>query len=612
MNSKRGQLTIFIIIAIIIVASVVAFLIFRDRLFGVQIPPSIQPAYNSFLSCLEDNTLTGIDLLESQAGYVYFPDFEPGSRYMPFSSQLIFLGNPVPYWYYISGNNIQKEQIPSKADMERQLEDFVVSEIRGCVLDSYYEEGFEIDQEEPTAKVFIRDNNVEVNLYEDLSIVKGEDSVLIRNHKIVVNSRLGNLYDSARNVYEKEQKDLFLENYTVDILRLYAPVDGVELTCGPRVWSADEVFDNLQEAVETNILALRTTGDREDYFYVDVPVSGDEDVRFINSQDWPNNFEVSPSEENILIANPVGNQPGLGILGFCYVPYHFVYNVKYPVLIQIYDSATSETFQFPMAVVVQGNKPREALTGSAVEIASPELCTYKNTPVTVRTYDTSLNPVEADISYECFGEICNIGETSSGILEGNFPQCVNGYVVVKADGFEDTKYLYSTVSGGSVDVILDRLYNININLRLDGGDYTGDAIINFISENGSKTVIYPGRRTVDLSEGQYEIEVDIYRNSNIRFESTTKEQCIEVSRTGLLGLLGMTETKCFEVEIPSQIISNVLSGGGREDYYILGSELRDSNTIEINAQSLPLPDSIEDLQNNYLLFEDKELGVVFK
>jgi rod shape-determining protein MreC len=31
--------------------------------------------------------------------------YEASSEYMPFSSQLDFLGNPVPYWYYISGNN---------------------------------------------------------------------------------------------------------------------------------------------------------------------------------------------------------------------------------------------------------------------------------------------------------------------------------------------------------------------------------------------------------------------------------------------------------------------------------------------------------------------------
>ena len=37
---------------------------------------------------------------------------------------------------------------------------------------------------------------------------------------------------------------------------MYAPVDGVELTCSPLVWNADEVFKNLSIATETNTFAL--------------------------------------------------------------------------------------------------------------------------------------------------------------------------------------------------------------------------------------------------------------------------------------------------------------------------------------------------------------------
>ena len=132
------------------------------------------------------------------------------------------------------------------------------------------------------------------------------------------------------------------------------------------------------------------------------------------------------------------------------------------------------------------------------------------------------------------------------------------------------------------------------------------------SDKSSKTIIYPGQRNVKLSEGQYEIQVYIYRNSSIKLEETKHEQCMEIPKSGLGGLFGLTKEKCFDVKIPSQIISNALSGGGKENYYVLESELDGSNTIEINAKSLPVPKTIEQLQNNYLLFEDKNLDVRFK
>ncbi len=615
MINRKGQVTIFIIIAIVLVVGVVIFFVYKDSIVSESIPLSIEPAYANFLSCLEEDTLNGIDVLESQGGYITLPDFEQGSEYMPFSSQLNFLGNPIPYWYYVSGNNIQKEQVPSKKEMEDQLGEFINKKITRCVFDYYYEQGFEINLGEPNTKVIVRENEVEVDLNMDLGINKEEDSALIRNHKMVVKSKLGTLYNSAKKIYEYEQNSLFLENYAVDTLRLYAPVDGVELTCSPLTWEANEIFDELQEAIEVNTLSLKLKGgdyslrnEENKYFIVDLPV--DADVRFINSKEWANSFEVAPSEGSILLANPVGNQPGLGILGFCYIPYHFVYNVKYPVLVQV--SNGNEIFQFPVAVVVQNNKPRKALDVNALEVESSELCKNKNNLLEVNVYDSKLNPVEADISYECFGEVCNIGKTEQGNLEEEFPQCANGYILVKANGFEETKYLYSTIGPGSVDIILDKLYEEEIELKLDGNNYQGNAMINFISDKSSKTIIYPEQKTINLSEGQYEIQVYVYKDSDLKLKETTYEQCVDVPQEGFGSLLGLTQNKCFDVQIPAQVISNVLSGGGNENYYVLESELENSNTIEINVGSLELPKTIEELQDNYLLVEDKELEVDFR
>jgi len=612
-KNKKAQVTVFIIIAVILVAAVALFFVLRENIFvGHSIPASIQPVYNTFLSCVEQDALTGIDVLESQAGYIELPDFEPGSAYMPFSNQLDFLGNPIPYWYYVSGNNIQKEQVPSKNLMQEHLGDYIENEIRNCVFENYYEQGFEITQGIPKASVNINDNTVSVDLDMSLSISKGEDSSVIKNHKLSVKTELGRLYNNAKKVYANEQNNLFLENYAVDTLRLYAPVDGVEITCSPKTWNADSVFDDLQNAIEANTLSLKVKGEKNDYFVVDAGTDSDIDVRFLNSKNWANGFEVNPSEGVVMMSKPVGNQPGLGILGFCYAPYHFVYNIRYPVLVQVYSDSSEEIFQFPVAVVLQGNKPREALDSSGSTIDAPELCKYKNTEIQVNVYDTKLNLVDADISYECFSEFCEIGKTSSGILRDNFPQCVNGFIAARAKGFEDTKYQYSTTNDGSADIIMDKLYEININLKLDNKDYGKDAIISFISDESSKTIVYPEQKIIELSEGQYEIQIYVYKNSTIKIAETTQEQCVEVSKSGLGGIFGMKEEKCFDIVIPEQIISNAISGGGKENYYILESELQNSKSIEINAESLPVPTSIEQLQSNYLLFEERGLDINFR
>ena len=606
-RGDKGQVTIFIIIAILIVAGVLIYFIARGSFITTTIPASFEPVYNTFLECVRQDTQTGISILQSQGGYIYLPDFEPGSSYMPFSSQLNFLGNPIPYWYYVSGNNIQKEQVPSSSQMEDQLALYVSDKINKCNFKDYYEQGFDISLLESSAKVTIKDNNVEIEMDASFSIARGNESAVIKNHKVSVNSKLGTLYDSAKKVYDQEQKSLFLEEYAIDNLRLYAPVDGTEITCSPLIWNANKVFDELQEAIEANTLALNSKLG-EGYFDLDLPVT--EQVRFLNSKNWPNGFEVTPVEGSLLVANPVGNQAGLGILGFCYVPYHFVYNVRYPVLVQVFSN--DEIFQFPMAVVLQNNNPRKSLNGSAVEGVVPELCSYKNTKIEVVIKDKIGNPIKAEVSYECLGNKCTIGESSSGVLNEDFPQCVNGYVSARAEGFKDTRYPLSTVSEGSITVIMDKLYTKNIQLKLDGANYNGEAIIYFASDDYSKTVAYPEQKSVQLAEGQYEIQVYIYRNSSINIGATTTQQCINVARSGVLGIFGFEEEKCFDINIPAQIVSQALAGGGKQNYYILESELTGSGSLEIGADGLPVPDTIEKLQNNYLLFDTKGLKINFR
>jgi len=100
----------------------------------------------------------------------------------------------------------------------------------------------------------------------------------------------------------------------------------------------------------------------------------------------------------------------------------------------------------------------------------------------------------------------------------------------------------------------------------------------------------------------------ISKNSSITLEETTQEQCVEVSK-GIGSLFGLTQKECFEIKIPEQIITNALVGGGSSEEFFSDERLKNSKLLIIEAESLKTPESLEDLQDNYLLFETKELGV---
>jgi hypothetical protein len=607
MQEKRGQVTIFIIIAITIVVGIAVFFIVRNSIKIENIPTDIQPLYNDFLSCLEDKTLVGISLLESQGGYIYLPELEQGSFNNPFSSQLDFFGVKIPYWYYFSASNLVKEQIPSKENMEEQLTLFLESKINECDLDKYYDQGFEITKDTPSVSLEIRDKEVDVNLEINMQVTTETDSILIKNYESKIKSNLGELYTSAKKIYDQEQSQLFLEEYGIDTLRLYAPVDGVEVSCSPKIWSIENVHEELKEAIEVNTLSLSTNSpstQQEKYFFLDLNV--DEQVKFFNFAEWPDNFEVNPSEDSLLIANPVGNQQGLGIIGFCYVPYHFVYNLKYPVLAQI--SKGEETFQFPVIVSIQGNKARTPLETTSQGLES-NLCKYRNNPMTIKIFDSEFNLVNASVSFSCMNEECQIGTTSNGILETEFPQCVNGEIIVTSEGYAQKREIISSVNEAQVDIVLDKLYELDLEVNLGNVLSEEKTILSFVSENNYKTIIYPENNKINLSQGNYKITAYTYSESELEIPETTTQQCTSVVASGLAGILGLTEKSCVDVKTPSQILSSVLIGGGSLDYSLFEESLNEADTILINVESFSKPTSIEEVQKNYILTESSKLGV---
>jgi len=344
---------------------------------------------------------------------------------------------------------------------------------------------------------------------------------------------------------------------------------------------------------------------KNEYFVTDIGNSVDENVNFIYSTDWPTRVEIYGDR----VAEPVGLQEGLGILGFCYVPYHLVYDVDFPVLIQFWDS--EEIFQFPMAVVIQKNQAREALAGEAGYSIESPVCDYPNQNVHVTTYDTNLNPVEARIRFKCLTSECSIGNTveqnGEAFLDALMPSCVNGFVMASAEGFVNSKTMVSTTEESYVDIIMSRLYKIPI--ELNSG--SKKALVSFKSDEHSTTIMYPDTSEVELSEGYYNVSVFVYGDSGLKFPATSENKCVTVPQQGIGGLLGLEEEKCFDINIPEYDIDFSIIGGGHVAEYFTEGMLTDSEKLKITAKAVSTPKNINELQENYIEVENSILGVSF-
>jgi len=605
-GDRKGQIAIFVIIAVLIVAGLVTYFAFRGQIFAESIPSELQPVFDYYASCIEDETSAAISLAGSQGGRIDAGEYIPGSEYAPFSSQLNFLGFPVPYWYYVTGNGLLKENVPTKGEIEKEISAFIAERINSdCNFDEFYARGFSIEFETPSVDTTIQDDKVIVDVREDIIVSKGESSARKTSHSVEISSKFGKMYNTALDIYEKETKDSFLENYSVDILRTYAPVDGVEIGCSGKIWKTREVVDGLKNGLEANIAAIKFEGDyyseqgtRDKYFIVDLPV--EQQINLLYSKTWPTKVEIAGAEDELMIASPVGTQKGMGTMGFCYSPYHFVYDISYPVLVQVFEG--TEVFQFPVIVVVDKNLPRQAITTPIVsEEPDIDICQLSTKDIGVNVYDNSLNSIDANLSYECFNQKCFLGSTTNGVFSGKAPVCYNGYLNAMSGGYAEKRQLFSSNEENFADMILDREYDVKITLEVGGKALSGQAIINFDGLRSVYTSL-PDVDSVKLSEGLYNITVYTYSISSLTIPSSTKKQCTEVSAGGILGIFGSTREECIDITIPEQKIESALAGGGKSEIYILPSDLEDGK-ITLRVDSLPTPNSIEELQNNFIAFE---------
>lgn len=614
----KAQVTLFVIIGILIIAS--AGLVFFISKEGA-INKEIMPVESKILECIESTANEGADILGEQGGYIQLPKFEAGNAYIPFANQFNFFGSKLPYWVYTSSNGLIKEQVPTTSLMETQLADYINERINECDLSEFENNNYIIEKEESAkSKAVIREKEIYVEIEWPVTVTFGNAKQRVVTHKTSVKNNLGGLYSTAKLIFEKEKKGLIFENYTIDVLTLYAPGTNVELSCAPKIWSKQKVISDLKEALKVNLQSVKFSGDyfslnkeENKYFVTNLGKKVSGNINVVYDTNFPTQIEIEPSSNDLLRADPVGIQEGLGMLGLCYVPYHFVYSMEYPLVVQVFDE-NYKMFQFSVTVSIKNNMPR----GQSAEEQPPEIentfCEYKTTPVQLSIIDRNGRPVNANISYKCHTSLCRIGESENGRLEENFPQCINGFIVAESNGYAASTLQLSTNEEASAVVIMPKKYNLNVEALVSDKllDKEDNALISFTSPDYSASAYLPEQNEISLPEGVYNITAFVFKKTNITLEKESSNICVKVPKAGVLGALGFEEEECYDVEMPKQELSQVAFGGGETILDITEEELSASSKIEVGITGNPIPKTLDELQTNYNLIAQGKITAQLK
>ncbi len=190
MENKKGQLTIFIIIAILIIAIIGLFFVFRGEIGKKEVvSPEAAPVKNFVEECIYDTGENALYFIGLHGGYYVSPKFST------------LLGIP----YYIKDN---KTLMPSKEKIEIEIAKYVDEALPLCIGNFTEFNDFQIVQGEPKTQTIITDNEVILNVEYPLTIIRDEEKSRIKKFEgIKISVKLGAIYNASSFIVNEHLKN---------------------------------------------------------------------------------------------------------------------------------------------------------------------------------------------------------------------------------------------------------------------------------------------------------------------------------------------------------------------------------------------------------------------
>ncbi len=484
---KRAQITLFIIIGIVILL-VIALGVFALKYIVLEKPPEesiieqtadeVEPVRTFVKDCVEVTSESVFNEIGAHGGY--YDPLQAGILAVPTRPTQgngfeAFDGLTVPYWYYLSSADtctnclFASARPPLNGDMARSISSQAARAIEDnldlCLRDfSPLQNRFTIvETGAPQVSVHILDDRALLDISYPLVVTTGADSVVrMNNFSTVVDVPIGKAYKYAQSISEAARDIPFFEGLTLEAIvlanaydpsKIPPPYGSTEMTYSPGpFWVLQSVRQSVAQSVSDMVPLVQVLGTRDmivpqgselemnqyaNYYLATQVEPIDASVTFTTLPSWTPYVRVSPGGQ---VISPDSDKTFLPIIP----PIkrnEFQYDVSYPVLVELRvakRSGEDYLFQFGQEVNMRNNEGLQG--GIETEEESTNLCdpiTANGQQVTITVTDDVSTAVEASITVNCAGTVCELGAAPGGVLETRLPYCIGGSIRASKDGYGD-------------------------------------------------------------------------------------------------------------------------------------------------------------------------------
>ncbi len=183
MLNKRGQVTIFVVVAIIIIA-IVALIYFsnQDKVSQDPFTPETESIYEDIYSCIEFTAKNAIYSIGQTGGY-----------YLP---SLISNQDGIAYYYY-EGENF----MPSKEELSYEISQVIDNTLKLCTEEKLNVTHINITSGKIESSIEIWDYKMIVNVEYPITITKEDSSSVLKNWEdIEIETTLGKIHSSIEQI----------------------------------------------------------------------------------------------------------------------------------------------------------------------------------------------------------------------------------------------------------------------------------------------------------------------------------------------------------------------------------------------------------------------------
>jgi len=423
MNSKKGQLTIFIIVGIVLLFSAALIIFIRQSITQYkppievtieQVPTELQPLQQYITKCISDVAKEGIKKAGIQGGYLDSSKLVVDDT-NPTESEGISLSPggdvKVPYWYYMkSSNNCDSNcQFSSKQPMlyrttgtgdslEEQMDKYVEQRLSSCIGDfsPFKSQGFDVKQTSVHATTTIAKTEVFVQVDYPLTVTKDGREEKLSKFIARVPVNFGKFYDLATELTQKEQSYGYLENVALNLIEVYSGVNEKKLppladttfdSTGFKRWILSDVKNNVEQllAIHSQAFQAAGTSNFQGNFYTGsnqlaqglygglfiLPLNHTytSSAQFSYLPWWPSYLAVSPSKGELISPDTSSNLDQF-LSSIHLNQYRFTYDLSYPVLISLSDPSALDGEGFVFQFALEANLRNNAVMKSDTTLIS--------------------------------------------------------------------------------------------------------------------------------------------------------------------------------------------------------------------------------------------------